>query len=311
MTNTDIPLTEATLLLRRLGTTLLGAIARCEPVPHLAHMLEPRDVSLLLPYANLHASVPLTRLSVRPWMKQAMWIVRRSSASGWNPPDLSADVERSVHAGVRRGSQRAWNKLARAWMNQRVGGISPRWLATPLWELAAEMAWGDMTFQNEIARMLLGALRQRVLVTSDHLPVPLITPRTCWACVALAPIGTPQSWRMQLQRGAITRGLRCLQAIAAGYMLTPGWAGVWEQWLMSEALRLWNGAAERVEPPVRTALLALPLHTRLHATVPSGDTPATADVDLATPDWDQDLPSWISILARWDRESAQPDNVQP
>jgi len=296
-----IPLPAASALLQRLGLSLVGAVARRIPPPALARLLARDEVSLLLPFAGQGGAVPLTRYTLRPWLRQGAWYAVRGLAPAWVPPALERDLQRASRRALETdGDAHTWRRLARGWMDYAVGGVSPRWLADPFWAAAGELAWGDAAFQAEVAHLLIGELRRRVLFTPGSPPAPLIATRTFWALIALAEVGRPAPWRLLLRRRAAVRGLRRLKAHAATVTLAPGWAEVWDQWLLTEAMRLWQPVDRAVAPELRAALAALPLHVQLgQCAVDSSDPPPVA---LAAAGWEACLEPWVATLARWDRE---------
>jgi hypothetical protein len=301
-----IPIVEASALLRRLGLALVEAVVRRAPAPALARLVSRREVALLLPFAGRRGAVPLTAHTIGPWLREQSWFAGRGLGRSWVPPQLEPALQRSSQRALECGAAaQVWEQVARAWVDRALGGISPRWLAEPFWELAGEAAWGHAALQAEVAHLLIGELRTRVLFTPGEPPAPLIAPRTYWALIAMADVGRPALWRLLLRRRAARRGLRRLQQTAARLALAPGWADVWDQWLLSEALRLWDNAAGRPTPELQRAMLAMPLHLRLNQPAAA---PEAASVELAVAGWEQRVPPWLATLARWDREppAAQP-----
>ncbi len=146
--------------------------------------------------------------------------------------------------------------------------------------------------------MILAELRKRVFFSPGEPPTPTIGLRTCWALIALADSGAPPLWR----RRATRLGLGRLRRTAAQAILVPGWADVWDQWLISEALRLWPGSDERLDPATRAAMLSLPIHTYLHPQQVDHEPPGPPAPDLAAAGWAQRTPPWLATLARWERE---------
>lgn len=294
------PLEEAISFLRRIGLALAGAAIRREPAPSLARLITRRDVALLLPFEGFHNALPLTRRTIWPWLKQGAWMFQRELAPRWTPPTLSRELQTAAERSLlkSRGGEQ-WDLLVRIWAERVVGGISPRWLGDPFWPLVGEAAWGEAAFQLQIVELLDANLRRRVLFTPGGTPTLTVAPATFWTLIALAEIGRPYAWRLMLRWRATMLGLRRLQEVAVRAALQPGWADVWDQWLIGEALRLWPKAAERPTPELQNALQALPLLSRLNTASPVPQQEPSALVALG---WEQRVPPWIDTLARWDRE---------
>lgn len=296
-----IPLPAASALLRRLGLSLVEAVARRTSPPALARLIGRNEVDLLLPFAGIGGAVPLTPHTLRPWLRQILWYGARGLAPTWAPPILVGDLQRAANAALHSGANaRTWGRIARAWIERAVGGVSPRWVAVPFWAAAGELAWGDAAFQAEVAHLLIDELRRRVIFTPGAPPRPLIATRTFWALIALAELGRPAPWRLLLRRRAAVHGLRRLKSHAAVTALAPGWAEVWDQWLLIEAVRLWRLDDKAVAPELRAAIAELPLHAELGQ---GGVTPPEPPpVALAAVGWEVQLQPWIVTLAQWDRE---------
>lgn len=297
---TAIPLEATATLLRRVAEALLISLTRREPPPPLARLVGRRELPLLLPYAWGQRSIPARWAMLGPWLRQLWWWLLPLSARPWTPPNLGVGLARNLRRAVDRpASPKTWAELAGFWVDRSVGGATERWLPDPFWPLAGELAWGNETFLAATASVLRESLARRVIFNPGPPPVPLLSPGCFWALIALAETGRSPAWP-PLPRGRLTlAGLRRLQLIAGRIALAPAWAGFWDQWVLSEAMRLWPKAAAGVEPALRDALAALPIHQRL------GDPPAPADlktVTLAAPGWERQIPPWHDLLARWDRE---------
>lgn len=296
---TRMPLEPAAALLRRVGEALLTALLNREPAPSLAQLVGRAELPLLLPYAWGRHALPLRQSLIRPWLRQLWWWWMPLRRKAWAPPPVLPSLQRSLQRAIQRPiTPDRWGELAAIWVDRSVGGIDRRWLAAPFWPLAGELAWGDTAYLTNTSRLIRRTLAQRVIFFPGPPPVPALAAPTYWTLIALAEVGQPTPWPPLPRRRVIIAGLRRLQAIGTRITLAPGWAGCWDQWIITEALRLWPNASEQaVAAPLRSALAALPIHHHLGNALSAE--PAAA---LAAPGWEQQLPPWLGDLARWDRE---------
>ncbi|NJN15471.1 MAG: hypothetical protein HC822_03840 [Oscillochloris sp.] len=153
--------------------------------------------------------------------------------------------------------------------------------------------------------MLRQTLARQVLFFPGLPPVPILAPQCYWALIALAEIGNPQLLLPWPRRRLVRAALQRLQSIAAGIALSAGWAGFWDQWVLSEAQRQWSKPKSNSASPLHQALAALPLHQSAGATVPQHEQPPFT---LANPNWEQERPPWFDLLAQWNRKET-PDHV--
>lgn len=291
-----MPLNSAALMLRRIGTELLHALAQQQPLPLLDQLIDRRETALLLSYARLSHAIPLSRRTYRLWTQQLRWWLRLRQDRLWAPPDLAAGIATSIRATLKRPLPREqWQPLAAHWIDRLLDGLSPHWVAAPFWELAGSIAWQDEAFLMATASTLRRSLATRVIFEPGPPPAPLLTPQTWWMLIALSNV---HSQKRTLRLENKTAGIRRLQAIGSDIALASGWAKLWDQWLITEVLRIEPGARERIPPPLQRAIAALPIQ-RLR-----GHAPVTADraaVALAAPGWDRAVPPWFQLLIEWDQ----------
>lgn len=297
-----VPLRAAATMLRRISEPLIDGLARGERPAPLSQIITWPEAQLLLAYAQRQNAIPLRWGVLRLWLWQTGWQISQRWRRDWQPPDLTQHLSHAARRSLQHGvSVPRWELIAAHWLDRRVGGVSARWLAQPFWTLAGTLAWSDAHTQAETARTLLATLQRRVLFEPDAPSLPLLVPQTCWTLIALAEIGRPSRWHLPLRRRRTVAALRRLQHIATLHALAPGWAGLWDQWVLLEALRLWPGALDRCTAQLRTALLALPLREQL-GLPPVTPSAALPPVALAAAGWEQHIPSWLATLARWERE---------
>ncbi len=299
---TAMPMAETVQLLRQVGAGLIDAIAEQRPAA-LSRLIEPRQVPLLLPFAGRRQSVPFDRDTLGAWVRQLGWRIARPWRRIWSPPDLAGHLSvSSLHALYAGYPEEDWRALVQHWMGRALGGVAPDWLAASFWPLAGELAWNESVFQAGCSRTLISALSRRVLFSPDGPPLPQIAPRTFWALIAIAPVGRIPLRPFGLRRHRVSAGLQRLRKQSAVLAQAPEWAGLWDQWLIVEALRVWPGVAGYTPRPLREAVLALPLRPLLE---PGANAAADRGAPpLAAPGWDTQIPPWITTLARWDREGA-------
>jgi hypothetical protein len=299
---TSVPITEAVELLRRIGTGLIEAIAHQEAAA-LSRLITPSQVPLLLPFAGRRGRIPFQRDMLGAWARQLGWWIARPWRRTWSPPNLAGSLYVSSLNALRAGrSEAIWRALAQHWMSRALGGVTHEWLADPFWRLAGELAWTDPSFRADCARTLTTALSRRVLFSPDGPPLPQIAPRTFWALIALTEIGRLPLRLFGLRRHRVSAALRRLRQQSALLAQAPGWADLWDQWLIIEALRIWPSATAHLPKPLAAAVLALPLRALLE---PSANIVTAEPMPaLAALGWDTHIPPWLATLAGWDREIA-------
>lgn len=176
-------------------------------------------------------------------------------------------------------------------------GMGPGYrLPEPMWTLVGLSAWGSPAYTLHIARRIESYLRRWTLVTLDPQPTITLSVRTYWLLLALS--GTNLQYRIdrmfQHQKSLRDTWLviRRMRQEGAKQGLIPGWANLWDQWLLLEAFEQWNHG--RWPPELEASTGALPLrpfaeiHTRRIHTFPDH-----AITDLAAPGWDTAFPGWF------------------
>ncbi|WP_448207780.1 hypothetical protein [Azospirillum sp. sgz302134] len=158
------------------------------------------------------------------------------------------------------------------------------------WRLAGTIAWSDPRFLHALGM----GIRRRVRATGSPLDMPegavRPAPETFWLLCAALPdrrSGSPPSAH--------------LTELALRLANAPGWAGVWEQWLIAEAISAAGSAAGLVARSAVARLLAqLPVFDRpayraLRGTLGPPDPEGPS---IAAPDWDAAAPPCLGTSLR-------------
>lgn len=318
------PLLKATKMLHELGDRLLLSVLRRERLPDLASLLSVKETPLLVQPSIWEEMTYRQRVAyfVQRVKKGFLRLFRRSTAH-FQYRDLMA---RAIAGSL---SSEEWRVRTIALIKEELGAVSPHAVPDELWLVVSEMAWRDLNFQHQMATRIRDNLRERVLFTFGDMPTPTLSPNTFWILLALAAAQPPAKrakrrrwpifsriadilsrfrWWNALKRllaspeqRLIRRATERLQNEAQQQSLDHNWAGFWDQWIISETLQQWPNALQKLDPPLRNALTALPL---LNITSP----PASQDTDkesaeqsgmvLATREWEEELPGWFESLCR-------------
>lgn len=224
-------------------------------------------------------------------------------------------------------SDHAWRARILGRLELDFDGLPPRYMPDDLWPVVSEFAWRDLDFQHWVAAQVRSYFRPRVLFMLGDMPVATLSPRTFWVLIALAslemqtarPWASPNQRMVQkaikllltpfigftqesLNRRMVRKAIKRLQNEGQRQALATGWAGFWDQWILSEALRHWPDAFNKLDSQLCDALLALPL---LAITSPAAllqsyserkDKASQPPVKLAAPNWKKDMPGWFQSL---------------
>lgn len=136
------------------------------------------------------------------------------------------------------------------------------------------LAFTEAHFRGEIAGLLVQVLSQRVMFHRDPAPVVRLHPATV-TCLA----------RLWAEKARPDLGAG-LDRLADRMIAQPGWAGFWDQWILSEAVRLWD-----VTPPSRVATLPVLAQGTRALTEEAPKSP-----DACKPDWRTEAPDWAVRL---------------
>jgi len=309
---TELPLGEEVELLRSLGRQILITVLLEKRLPNLP---------ALLTQAHVQAN--------KPWL---IWTTLLRRYLGHGQQAFWDDLGLSLGESFRQLRKRRWRASYQAMrqlpprivltnllnrLEWALGTVSPVTIPDDMLALVAATAWGDLTFQHEIATQLRTYLRQSVLFTQHDKVLILLSPHTFWILLALTPISTALSfdWLRRdywLLRWAAQR----LQQAATQHGLTAeGWAGFWDQWVIWTAMTHYPDAVVRLRPALYNALIALPIF-QLTATSKQWQSPnglgatvdertktaaQTANVGrvgeptptLAAPTWKAAMPGWF------------------
>jgi hypothetical protein len=142
------------------------------------------------------------------------------------------------------------------------------------WPLAANAAWCDGEFQFRVGYLARQYLRQTEFLTPIEPSLPSFSPNVFWILLLLLPENTHAGPGGQLfQRGGkidsstvpdlpliwIQRAEKTLRSVANIAAATPGWAGFWDQWLITQAIRVWKPSLASDMLGMFHALLNLPV----------------------------------------------------
>lgn len=240
------------------------------------------------------------------------------------PPDSFARLSNDVVHGRQTTAQWQSGLIAAA---RRAAGLNDGYaLPSGGWEALGRWAWGGPAFQRDAVALLEAKLRANVLFVGGdwstlRQPTLSLSPQTIWLLLALAAphrIAPRPSWlrRLMAEARAALVALRARRwpwprrrddselasamfvELGRRHGLVPGWAGVWDQWLLLQAVRRWPGDDAG---PVRAAIAALPL----------AGPPRPGGLSLARPHWSNECPAWFQTW--WTRTAAgsAPAKEQP
>ncbi len=218
-----------------------------------------------------------------PWEQRLLGALlsRRLFGSGGDPQRLPTNMvtARAARAALPGLDWRRWLKRSPA-----IGRFAPpqrQYVPDSGWRTAGAIAWGDGRFLHALAT----GIRRRLRMTGSPLDAPQgvvrPAPETFWLLCAALPGGRsrqPSSAR--------------LADLALRLADRPGWAGVWEQWLIAEAI-----LATESEPrtDARRLLAQLPIFDRPAYRVLRGSLGAADSVGatIAAEGWDEALPTCL------------------
>jgi hypothetical protein len=199
------------------------------------------------------------------------------------------------------------------------GGTQGNGLPYVLDPVLEKAAWCDLRFQCSMAKMVNDYLREWVLFIPGDRLIPTFSPGAFWALIGLA--GAEKSAEEKM----FFRMVEEIRKEARARVLVKGWAGFWDQWLIRVARQKWAQAFEREKSRFCRSLLALPLLSKPSALssqqVPYVPKPSfstwerikkwllsffdrrrvppllkgkkTDFVDLAHPDWEDQVPEFL------------------
>jgi len=159
------------------------------------------------------------------------------------------------------------------------------------WPLLTDLAWLALRFQQSVAEKLEYSFRSRVFFRQGEFVSMLVSPCTFWLLLSMACAKTiSESGSFLLLHGGqnppTLDGLEKLKSvgIAQGLQSQDHWAGLWDQWILREALRQMppNGPAEILQE-----IQMLPLCTGKH------EDASSISSNLAAPDWFEAAPKWF------------------
>ena len=178
------------------------------------------------------------------------------------------------------------------------------------WELIGERAWNDIRFGYTISHLIETELRQRTLLAIGEFDTICLSPQTFWLLLVLAKpykasMQTPNSRGNLIQRlqGLFQRVflqterekvVKKLQQEGEIQGLTPGWATLWDQWILLEALAQWGD--EACSNRLKQTLRNLPLMS-YQPTQPDpihlGEEQQTSLIRISDPNWEEFMPRWF------------------
>jgi len=284
---TALPLMELASTLRTIGQNLLCNLlyGGCQP-----------DWSALFPLG--HARIlAQSRASMRASLRRQL-----ARVTGKEPVLQYEEAVNRAIAG--KLSPRAWRARVLGQLKLRFGGLPSIYLPDDLWPVLTEVAWRDLDFQYWVAAQVRIYFRPQVLFKPGEVPFAELSPKTMWVLIVLSGAGISRPSRSFIPgQRTILRAVRRLQGTGQRQALeSPGWAGFWDQWVISEALQRWPGALKSLDAELRDALLALPL-----LTITSPETLAQQDKkrksktetrQLAVLNWKKEMPEWFPDLGK-------------
>ncbi len=280
----SLPVMEVALVLRRLGGVLLNGVLGGGGPPGATELISPEEALLFLDARKGWADwrirwsqhLPLPRdLLIKPLGRLALNAARR--------PDTPAN----------------WKRRVLDWVAMDVGGPSLYSFPKSLWRLAGEIAWRDLEFQRRTAAKIGTYLRKRTPLPNGRNPIPRLSPGTFWLLIALAEPARPAfPGRFGARARRSRNALILIRRETWGEILRKGWAGFWDQWIISSILSCGPHIFDRLPPDVLDSLLAMPLLEQAEETPPDGKEgierkTAEATKGLASPRWKQEQPEWF------------------
>jgi hypothetical protein len=303
---TALPVEEVAGVLRNIGWHLLGCVLN-DSAPQLRDYVSPETALLFV------TSPGFTRRRGGQLYAGQSWL-RRAPAMAWSHLwrllrrerryAFADTVERAAHSKL---SQRAWQARVQDELEHQLELHRDYRFPPDFWALLGVRAWNDAVFRRNSAELLEKALRQRVLFSAEltpaeddnlHFPTMLLSSNLFWLLLALAVAATEFNWTYRLfpTRRRVRRALKLLQTEGLRHGLQPGWANVWDQWVLLEAAAFW--LSEQRPPALIHLLHDLPL-----AQYRTGQaTDATTEIDqrlIAQPTWRDTMPRWFG---EWNRQ---------
>lgn len=281
-----LPLVELASTLRAIGQNLLCSLLYGGCCP---------DWSALVPLEHARMLVQ-PRAFRRVYLRR--WVARLTSRK-----PVSQDEEAVTRAIAGKLPLRKWRTRVLDQLKLRFGGPPSVYLPDDLWPVLSEIAWRDLDFQYWVAAQVRMYFRPRILFMPGERLVAKLSPITVWILIALAGAATSASRGFHPNQQTIRRAVRRLRNRGKQEALeTTGWAGFWDQWIVSEALQHWPSALKSLDAELRDALLTLPL---LNITSPvtlaqpgKKRKSRTETRQFAAPDWEKEMPEWFPALCK-------------
>jgi len=281
---TALPLLELASTLRTIGQNLLCNLLYGGCRPDWSALLPPEQARVLA-----QPGMPM-----RVGLRRRVAGVRRKKPT----PQYDAAVTQAIAGRLSLGQ---WRARVLGQLKRRFGGPPSTYLPDDLWPVLSEVAWRDLDFQYWVAAQVRMYFRPQVLFMPDETLVAKLFPTTLWALIALAGVETSAPRGPHPNRQTLRRAVKRLQNRGEQEALqTNGWAGFWDQWIVSKALQRWPGALRALDAKLHGALLALPL-----LTITTPETLAQrgrkrkskAEIrPLAASDWEKEMPEWFPGL---------------
>lgn len=194
-----------------------------------------------------------------------------------------------------------WRSRIQNWLRCLFGCPLSTRLPDDLLPILGEAAWRDLDFQYWVAAQVRIYLRPRVLIEPGEMPFAQLSPKTMWALIALSGsrISHPRRSLNPKRRATLIAAKRLRIAGGEQALATGGWAGFWDQWVISEALRHWPDALKPLDVQLHNALTSMPL---LATTSPemtaqrNGKKGKTKSILLAASNWKEGIPPWFFDL---------------
>lgn len=240
---TSLPVGEVAMILRSLGQRLFLAALGGETRPDICEVLSDQDVSTL-------ANSNIWRTPLARRMRQSQRNLRMDLPNGLKTP-----IEKAW-AGNLTSSQ--WRTRVRDRLAQAFGGGACQILPDAFWPLVAQMAWNDLSFREEILQASYESLKHELPLMSGTPHQLTLNPGCFWTLILLTSDQTPFSAFLSGHRERVGV-VSALRRAAASQLITAGWAGFWDQWLIQRALKNWPQAVDELDRVSRRILAGLPL----------------------------------------------------
>jgi hypothetical protein len=159
------------------------------------------------------------------------------------------------------------------------------------WSTLTALVWLDLRFQRTVAVTMECNLRSRTFFSPGGFVSMILSPCTFWLLVSLAcdltlrqtPLNNPNKGD---SNQPILEGLEKLRAVGIdqGLHSQSQWAGLWDQWILREALRrAIPGAPSEIIQELRELPLCMQNYSGTQ----------TSKSNLAAPDWFLAVPPWF------------------